>query len=88
MEVKISLPTVHSSYTYKLRINGNNLYSCGHDKKVILTDLVICEPVRCFLHPESVWGIYSCNQNEFASVGLFGAGMIWDVRVGRVVQSW
>lgn len=79
---------VHASYIYKLRVKGNRLFSCGHDAKVVLTDLTVCEPIRCFVHPQSVWGIHAISYNEFASVGLFGMGMIWDVRVNRLVQSW
>jgi hypothetical protein len=40
------------------------------------------------VHGGSVWGIHCCGESELASVGLFGAGCIWDVRIGRRVQMW
>lgn len=51
MVEKVTMKQVHASYTYKLRAKGSRLFSCGHDKKVVMTDLAVCEPVRCFLHP-------------------------------------
>lgn len=88
MAVKKTLPKVHCTYTYKLRSQGATLYSCSHDHKVVLTDLETCEQALSLAHPNSVWGIHLCSQNEVASVGLFGAGCVWDVRIGRRVQSW
>lgn len=51
MAEKITMKNVHSSYVYKLRINDKRLFSCGHDKRVVLTDMTVCEPVRGFSHP-------------------------------------
>lgn len=65
----------------------NTIISCGHDCTVVRTDLEKQKYISLLSHGGPVWCAYPIDQNQVASVGLFGRVMVWDVRCNRVVQA-
>ena len=79
---------LHEKYTYKLRQGSNDrIISCGADKMVYRTDMEKLVVDSAYTHPQPVWCADQIDPNSIASVGLMGKLLIWDIRIGRIVQA-